>query len=139
MSVRPRWVLVGPRRGAAGDAPDPPSTPAPSGAELSTPAGPASEQPPDTPRAPAPEPFPVQAFPPDVADGVWTDPSDLETQLLVRWRDERRRLTVVPAGGPAFTAQLLGAGRDVLYVADAQGQARLLYRWAIRELIPLED
>ncbi len=133
MSGGPRWVLVGPRSGAVGDAPDP------SPAEQSTPTEEAGELPQDTPSAPPPEPFPVQAFPPDAVEGVWTDPSDLETQLLVRWRDERRRLTVVPAGGPAFTAQLLGAGRHVLYVADAQGQARLLYRWAIRELIPLED
>lgn len=63
---------------------------------------------------------------------------DVEEQLLQRWREERRPVTVVLAGGPAFSAQIVGAGRHALYVADASGQARLIYRWAIRELIPAE-
>lgn len=110
------------------------------------PSGPATEAgplPKEAAAAPAPavalEPLPEWAVPSDAADETPADPSDLETQLLARWRDERRRLTVVPAAGPPFAAQLLGAGRHVLYVADAAGQARLLYRWSIRELIPLED
>lgn len=65
--------------------------------------------------------------------------ADLEHQLLARWRDERRRVMVVLSGGSPFAAQIVGAGQHVLYVADASGQGRLIYRWAIRELIPLDE
>ncbi len=124
MSVGPRWVRVGSQGGARDEEREGPPAEGALGPEPSA----ALEE------TPSEDPIPW-----DLADGAGPDASDLETQLLTRWREERRRLTVVPAGGPPFAAQLLGAGRHVLYVADADGQARLLYRWAIRELIPLED
>lgn len=141
MSDGPRWVRVGPRSGLPGEAPDHPPAPPASPAEPTTLGAEADPLPEADASAPAlaRETLPEWTIPSGAGDGMPPDPADLETQLLARWRDERRRLTVVPAGGPPFAAQLLGAGRHVLYVADAEGRARLLYRWAIRELIPLED
>ncbi len=137
MSDGPRWVRVGPRSGLAGQASDHPPAPA-APATLPAEADPLSEA--DAAAAGLErETLPEWSIPSGAGDDLPPDPADLETQLLARWRQEHRRLMVVPAGGPPFVAQLLGAGRHVLYVADAEGQARLLYRWAIRELIPVED
>lgn len=137
MSDGPRWVRVGARSSLGGEAPEPPPAP-PAPTTEAAEADPLSEADASAP-ALARETLPEWSLPSGAGGDMPPDPADLETQLLTRWRDEHRRLTVAPTGGPPFVAQLLGAGRDVLYVADAEGQARLLYRWAIRELIPMED
>jgi hypothetical protein len=143
----------GPTPVAAGDLPEPggpePVGVPPSPPERGAPADEADgrsleEAAPKAPAAAEADPDPVGAREPDMAPPGAMSPIDqgavdLEARLLERWRMERRRLRVVMAAVPPFDAQVLGAGRDVLYVADHEGRARLIYRWSIRELIPLDD
>jgi hypothetical protein len=73
----------------------------------------------------------------------WTDPAlegvpaqfELPERVLAEWQKDRRTLCLVALDGSRFDAQLMGFGPDALYVADQDGQARLVFRHGLREII----
>lgn len=73
----------------------------------------------------------------------WTDPAldgnlsqtDLAERVLSEWQRDRRGLSLVGLDGSRVEVQLLAFGPDVLYVADQDGQARLVFRQGLREII----
>lgn len=135
MSTRSRWVRVGTR--------EMPAVPSPEvgrstgavdwAADLAALVDPPAAV--ATDRAQAPTPADVL----EPMRGLDSERRDLEAEILERWRVEHRRIRVVMAGGDPFEARVLGAGDDVVYVADEHGLGRLLYRWAIRELVSLDE
>jgi hypothetical protein len=66
-----------------------------------------------------------------------TPPDDVDRVLRV-WLRERRRLVVGSMDGTEWEAQLIGVGRDALYLVGEDGQARIVFRHGLRYLAALE-
>jgi hypothetical protein len=76
----------------------------------------------------------------------WHDPSltsedpepALADRVLNEWRRDRRRVRLVWADGGSIDAQLLALDANALYVAGADGRARLVFRQGLREIVVLD-